>query len=282
MKSRKDQPKYRLEPTAAMVMLWSLDLYKKGLPKRYLATLDLRSAKKITEDCHKVCPWYGEIILNRKHLIKHLTQKRLRSARKPHRVIVLGSGKSPLSLELLADRAVAPDRVIEVDTRGLDVKQRTFQEIAPALCGKIDFVTADVTSKQAERAYRDGKRTPSIIIIEGLSYFISVRKLERILRLFRTENRENLLIMEYLLPYMSVSEEKRFIPRTVLKMVRRIGGIRALTHYTQAKTKKIISALGGKWEDCFTVTDMERLRTGKNRYFRSGNDGWIECLTARI
>lgn len=282
MRMRKNQAKYRLEPTAAMVMLWARELYRKGLPKRYLATLDLGAAEKVLEQCHKVCPWYGEIILDRKYLIKHLAQDRLRSAKKPQRVIILGAGKSPLSLELLANRAFAPDQIIEVDTRGLSVKKRIFKKIAPAISEKIDFVSADITSPKAGRVYKAAAESPSIIILEGLSYYISVRKFKKMLRIFRSKDLGNLLIVEYLLPFTCVAEEKRFIPRAILSTARRIGGLRALTHYTGDKIRKIIAAAGGKPERRFTVKDMERLRTGKNRYFKRHNEGWIECFTARI
>ncbi len=282
MRRGRGHAKYRLEPTAALVMVWARGLYRKGLAKRYLTTLDLSAAEKIGDQCHKVCAWYGEIILDRKYLIRHLVCERLGSARQPRRVIDLGSGKSPLSLELLESHAAAIDRVVEVDTRGIAVKKKIFRKIAPTLSKKIDFVSGDVTSERAKRAYDAGKNIPSIIAVEGLSYYMPVSKLKMIIRLFRSKNHENLLIMEYLVPFASVSKKRRLIPRAVLNTARWIGGLRALTHYTGAQAKRLVSVQGGKAGKRFTLKDMERLRTSKNRYFRRDNEGWIEILTARI
>ena len=56
----------RLEPTAALVMQWSLKLYKEEPVLRFINQLDLSSGKNLYDKCHSVCDWYDEVILNRK------------------------------------------------------------------------------------------------------------------------------------------------------------------------------------------------------------------------
>jgi hypothetical protein len=253
------------------------------LAKRYLASLDLGAARKIMRRCDRICPWYGEIIINRKYLIKYLAQRQLRVSSKPQRLIIPGAGKSPLSLELLTEAGKANLlEAVEVDTRGLAAKEKIIRKIAPEVARKIKFISGDIACREAVKIYRGGSDAATIIILEGLSYYISERKLKELLRIFRTPDSRNFLIWEYLLPYTDVTRERRHIPRGMLGIARRIGGLRALTHYTAPKARKIIGLLGGKPGRRFTTKDMERLRLGKNHYFKKTNEGWIECLTARL
>jgi hypothetical protein len=283
VENKTNQAKYKLEPTAAMVMWWARSLYGKGVAQRYLESLDLEAARKIMRRCDEICPWYGEIIINRKHLIKYLAQRELRVSSSPRRVIIPGAGKSPLSLELLTEGGKANlHGAVEVDTRGLAAKEKIIRKIAPELAQKIKFIPGDISCRAAVKVYRDASDVPSMIILEGLSYYISVKKLKKLIRIFRTPERKNFLIWEYLLPYADVTPERRHIPRGMLGIARRIGGLRALTHYTAPKARKIIRLLGGKPGRRYTTKDMERLRLGKNHYFKKANEGWIECLTARI
>lgn len=279
---RKNCTVYRLEPTAAVVMVWARKLYNKGLPKRYLEMLDFSSAKKILQQEDKICSWYGEVILNRKYLIRYLAEQRLKAAKVPYQVIILASGKSPLTLELLSRYGSKLEQVIEVDTAGLLAKKRIFQHIAPEICKKIKFVSADVISKEALNAYNACGGTPSIIIFEGFSYYIPTRKLKKIIRVFRSRHKHNLLIIEYLVPYSCVAKERRHIPRENFAVARHVGGLRELTHYTSAKLKRVLHESDGSPKERFTLKDMEFLRTGKNHYFKHDNEGWIECIAAHI
>jgi len=280
--TRKNHGGYRLEPTAAVVMVWARGLYSKGLANRYLKMLDLSSAKGMIRECDKICDWYGEVILNRKYLIRHLAEQKLKAAKEPHQVIILASGKTPLALELLSRCGSKLKRVIEVDTCGLQAKKRIFRRIAPEICKKIRFISADVTSKKVADAFNARADMPAVIIIEGLSYYIPTRKLRAIIRMFCSKGQRNLLILEYLVPYTSVAKTRRYIPRENFSVPRRAGHLRSLTHYTKTKLGKILKQLGGKHTRCYNLKDMELLRTSKNRYFKHHNEGWLECITARI
>jgi hypothetical protein len=90
-----------LEPTAALVMLWARGLYRTGSAARFCSCLDLTAGERMRWECEAVCPWYGEVILNRKWFIRHLAAGFIADACTPCQIVVPAAGKSPLALELL-------------------------------------------------------------------------------------------------------------------------------------------------------------------------------------
>ncbi len=90
--------KLKLEPTAALVMAWALPLYQSGPVGDFVSQLDLSSGADLLCRCQAVCSWYGEVILNRKHFIRHLILKHLKAGSEPVQIILLAAGKSPLGL----------------------------------------------------------------------------------------------------------------------------------------------------------------------------------------
>ena len=69
--------KMKLEYTAALVTSWAAPLHADGPTAAFIAQLDLSQAQELLARCHGVCPWYGEVICDRKHFISHLIQREL-------------------------------------------------------------------------------------------------------------------------------------------------------------------------------------------------------------
>src|SRR5512138_3113305 len=116
-------PADRLHPTAALVMLWSGDLYRTGRPARFRENLDLSAGLDLKQRCDRVCPWYHEVILNRKWLISRRAARFIRKAGTPCQVIIPAAGQSPLALELLDSCSGKITSVIETDVAGMEEKQ---------------------------------------------------------------------------------------------------------------------------------------------------------------
>ncbi|HOO54023.1 MAG TPA: class I SAM-dependent methyltransferase [Methanothrix sp.] len=288
----KKTKKLRLHPTAALVMLWSLPLYAKGtvpVPtpvREFVEMLDLSSGEELLRKFDAICDWYGEVILNRKHFIKSLVEKLLEESEVAGtmQIVVLAAGKSPLALELLIENPAIITRIFEVDLAGIEEKMQLYSKLAPKSSENLRGLTADIASEDLiDRLAEEGfdPEAPAIFLMEGISYYLSKNDLERIVSMFRSGGR-NRFIVEYLVPCSEVKSARREIPKGIFSLIRKEALTDGMTCYTELELSRIFQRSGGREISCTDMSEMERLRLGKNRHFRDRGDGWIECFLGEV
>ena len=266
-----------LSPTSALVLLWDGDSsYTSRLSRRYLRCLDLKAGKKLFAECAKIWPHYAENIKNRKHCIFQLATKFLTDIPKIQ-IVILGAGIAPLSLEIHSSFPSA--KVFDVDRSFMEAKKRIARRILPRQ-SRVRFVSADVSnvhelSEKLVAAGWDFKK-PSIIIVEGLSYYISRKALRNIFSFFKTKNQKNRIIIEYLLLPKQIAKERRSIALNVFKEIARQCVSFKPAAYSFDDLSCMIKKSRGPAKMRFRMKDMKKLRTGRNRYFPSARSGWVE------
>jgi hypothetical protein len=276
-----------LEPTAALVMDWAKDLYQTGSAAAFYAHLDLSAGQRMRKECDGVCPWYPEVMMNRKWFIRYLASGMISGMGEPCQVILLASGKSPLALELLEIHPDTVAAVIESDIAGMDEKERLYHTVAPTAAKKIRCVTADLYDHAGTAdSIRDTgcwfPDCPSVIIFEGISYYIPPAAASGVLRRFASESRKNFLILDYLSPCRLVREDRRYISRGIWNIIHRDCHIRSTVTYSLEELEAMLSAAGAGQVRSHTMHEMEYLRTGRNRYFPTPGHGWIQVAAARL
>lgn len=270
----------RLEPTAALVMLWSRDRYRSGSAGRFYARLDLSDGEPMRTECDAACPWYHQVTLNRKWCIHHRASHFIAGADGPCQVILPAAGKSPLALELLDDLDDRIAAVIECDISGMEGKQLLYEETAPEFAGKISCVTADLFDLPGvmERIHATGMfdpRLPTVVIPEGISYYIPPALLAGVTRLFASPHGTNRVICDYLLPCSLVAEERRRYPRGVWRVINRDCNHRPTVTYSPDAMGELLTGAGCTKVVHHSMHAIERQRTGRNEYFPTVADGWI-------
>jgi len=274
--------KLKLEPTAALVMAWALPLYEKGPVGEFVRQLDLSSGADLFCRCQAACDWYGEVILNRKHFIRHQIAEHLR-ALDWSQVVLLAAGKSPLGLELL-QRSSQISRVFEVDLAGMAEKETLYKRTAPEVADRLRCITADIASEslQEELCLAGFRRDiATIVVLEGISYYISEEALKRIISSVRSSGK-SIFILEYLLPCDFVEPSRRNIARTIFSLIEESTGQKEIRCYSDEDLELIFSEAGGRVAAYHSMQEMERQRTGRNEYFDKPGLGWIKCLEAEF
>lgn len=277
--------KLRLEPTAALVMKWACKLYNEGPARKYVNHLDLSSGDKLLKECNSVCNWYEEVILNRKSFIKHLIEQELRNFEGKFQLIFLAAGKSPLPLEITFENPGRIHRVFEVDTSGMEDKMRLYLHLFPELAARTQCITADITSPdiievlgRQKGGYRQDIR--SIVILEGISYYLTKQDLKNIIARFRS-GRENIFIIEYMVPGTYIDHPRKSIPEKVFNIIQDYCRLTVINSYTQDELREMFLEEGGNLTECYSMVEMELHRTGSNTYFKKPGDGWIQCAIGR-
>lgn len=290
----------RLQPTASLVILWSLPLYAKSPApvRRFVEMLDLSSGEELLRRCDEICDWYVDVILNRKHFIKHLVERFLaesdrwveeekageKATEGKVQIVILAAGKSPLALELLIENPAKIAKIFEVDLAGIEEKWRLYSRVAPDLAGRLRCLSLDVTSEDLlDRLALEGfdRAAPAIVLMEGISYYLPKKSLEEIVSRFRSGGR-NRIIVEYLVPCSEVKADRRPIPKGIFSLIREVAGTDGTACYTRWELSDLFLRSGGRVVSCFDMSEIERLRLGKNKHFCSRCDGWIEAFLGSI
>jgi O-methyltransferase involved in polyketide biosynthesis len=269
--------------TAALVMLWASDYYlKMPLTGPYLERLDLSAGRPLRERYNQICPWYSEVIINRKHFIKSMVGKLVGNTTKQTIVVNLGAGYSPLALELsplLGDRA----HFIEIDMSNMRHKHQLYSELVPEQCRFISCIEADITGttclmKVLKKEMGEPARARLIVVMEGLTYYIGRPAMERVLKSLSGITPDLSIVFEHLKPCGLVSEERRYIPYRIFSHVRDYTGLERMTTYSEDDIRAILGS--GFSCNYFDMDEMERRRTGSCTYFPTPGSGWLSCAVA--
>ena len=278
--------KLRLEPTAALVMLWALSLYNEEPVLRFVRQLDVSSGYPLYNKCDAVCNWYSQVILNRKSFVRHLIEQKLLTTKWQYQLVFLAAGMSPLSIEILSTYSQKVHRIFEVDISGVEDKRRLYYKLFPKFRDKLKCINADIATTNIldildspDFGYR--RDLPSIVLMEGISYYLSRQELKNILASFTVE-RGSIFIIEYLIPYQYVCQARRPIPKKVFKIIQEDCGLGEITSYTKDELRSLLRENGGDLIASYCMRDMELTRTGANTYFKKSSDGWIECVVGKI
>ena len=279
--------KLTLEPTAALVMQWGKAAYKNETLSEFIQHLDLSSGNELFDQINSICDWYDEVILNRKYFITKYINDEIAKSKEDVLLLNLGAGKSPLSLEVLQNNFDKVDKILEVDIAGMDDKKELYDKFFPKFSDKIKCITADITSPAIltllngilHEYYND---LSCIIVLEGISYYLDKRELENIVTSFKSNKKNNYMVMEYLVPPEKISEINKDIPKKVFNTIQKYSGLNFISEYSIDNLKEIFNKYDGELKLLNNLREIEKLRKGDNKYFVNEDDGWIECSVWKI
>jgi O-methyltransferase involved in polyketide biosynthesis len=274
--------KLKLEPAAALNMLWGKKAFQGDMVQHFINHLDLSSGDMLYKKCLKICDWYEEVVLNRKYFINNYIDNTLTNSRDEYLIIILAAGKSPLSLRILNQHFDKVNKILEIDLAGMDEKKELYDKYFPDFSEKIKCITADISSKTLLSVLNSllneyYENVPCLIVLEGVVYFLSKSELKNIVSSFKSSNNNNQFIIEYLLPQENIAEEKRKIPAEIFSEIQKHSAIDSLNFYTNDVLKEIFESNGGHLLEVDNLMHIEKLRKGENKYFTKHSDGWIEC-----
>ena len=266
-----------LSSTSALVLLWSKENRDDtSLSSRYLEFLNLESAKELYLKCNQIWPFYSEVIKNRKKCVWDLTRFGLNDE-KILQVVILGAGMDHLSLDIISKNQSI--KIFEIDF-SLDEKRAIIEKIDNTILDSLSLISMDLKNpKDLVKFLEKSGWNPNystLVVLEGISYYLSEKVMKNILKLFKTKNRENRIILEYLVSYDLVSKKRASSVKKIFDLISEDTGLAEITQYNQTKIKKIIENLNGTLVKIMNMKEMEQNRTGGNVFFKRSKSGWIE------
>ena len=296
-----------LSSTSALVLLWSDGRAHTSAPaRRFLGMLDLSLGEGIMRECDQFWPHYPEVIRNRKSCVLDLALDCIENDG-TRQVVILGAGMDALSIELCSRLDCM---VFDVDSAGMGRKEQLVGPLARDLRGTLRCVTADASKRASVMSGLAGagwsRDEPSLLVVEGLSYYLTAGDLWGLASGFSTAHRGNRMILEYLLPTSDIPEDLRpvasrpfdlivkeayesVIPLAAFPMPHHPPGLTAedslwafTTRYGPGDVEARAAGLGGAVLSRHDMRSMEARRTGRSAVFGE-RSGWIEvCKIAPV
>jgi len=271
--------------TSALVLLWGgKEAYKSKLAQKYLEQLDLSSGYELYSECSKIWEPYHEILRNRKFGVFNFVESILKEDSNAQ-VIILAAGIAPLSLDIIES---FPDtKIFDIDIENMQMKKRLFEEVSDgSFENKIEFIESDITNKDilAESLIQHGwdKNKNTIVIAEGISYYITEDELWSAFSLFQSSDKSNFIILESRVPQEKVCEERGEIQERVWEYLTSALTLKFVTRYFDEKVKEYAEKINADVIEKHTMKDIEMMRFGRNEIFLTDDSGWIEVRKLKI
>ncbi len=271
--------------TSALVLLWGgKDAYKSKLAQKYLEQLDLSSGYELYNECSKIWEPYHEILRNRKFGVFNFIESILKD-NSDAQVIILAAGIAPLSLDIIER---FPDaKIFDIDIENMPMKKKLFEEVSEgSFENKIKFIESDITNKDilTESLIQHGwdKNRNTIVIAEGISYYVTEDELWNAFSVFQTNDKSNFIILESRVPQEKVCEQRRDIQERVWEYLTNALTLKFVTRYYDEKVKEYSEKINAEVIEKHTMKDIEMLRFGRNEIFPTDDSGWIEVRKLKI
>lgn len=266
-----------LSSTSALVLLWADgDIHTSSMSKKFLDMLNLESGEEVLKQCDCFWPHYSEILKNRKSCILGIAKNNV-SIDSMNQMVVLGSGFDALSLEVYSHAQNC--KIFEIDAKNMDTKQDLIKTVNPSASDAITCITLDLSdyTRVVPVLVAQGwdPNIPTLIIIEGLSYYLSKDALWGLIGEFKTQNQTNRIVLEYLLPPEMIPSTWSKIAAYPFDLIATGSRLPFISRYDIAEISSRLSDAGGKLVCRHSMRDMEKRRTLQNRLFFE-HDGWIE------
>ncbi len=268
--------------TSALVLLWGgKEAYKSNLAQKYLENLDLSAGSELYNECSKIWEPYYEIIRNRKFGVFNFLESIL-NADQNYQVIILAAGIAPLSLDLIEK---FPDaKIFDTDIENMRLKKGLYEELG--VNKNVHFLECDITDKDGfknclvQNGWNENKK--SIVVAEGISYYLSEDELWDTFSLFKSKDKSNFIILESRLPYDKVAEDRKEIQEKVWNYLSSTLSLKYVTRYFDEKVKEYGDKIGAEVLQKYTMKDVQQMRLGENNLFPEDNSGWIEIRELKI
>ncbi len=260
--------------------MWARQECYRSVPAlEYLGTLNLESGMTLYRQCRDICPFYDEVIKNRKFGIMHFVHASCRKPCRMTQVVIAGAGFDALGIEITA---LYPDvRVFEIDRENMDAKARRADLLNDGRRRNISFIEADLVQADVVQKglVQNGwnPAEPTLLIFEGVSYYLPTEALQALVQALGPER----ILLEYLRPYADVADDRADIPRKVFGLISNSCGLETIGCYASDQIKELFSGMALK--EVAGMMHLEAMRTGTNTYFPTDSSGWIEvCLLENI
>ncbi|SHE55307.1 class I SAM-dependent methyltransferase [Pedobacter caeni] len=271
--------KLKVPSTSSLVLYYASSIYDTNLEKEFMNRFDFGNIEEFVKQMSDSYPNLDKILLFRKLYVRKIL-KRIYKEKSYPQVLSLGAGWDPLSLHLVEQYSSQVQDVFEVDLAAMVEKEALLKRILPD-CDFLHFMEGDVTDPEklitslALSGYKSA--VPTVVIFEGLIHYITDGVFRSILKHFKTPDKRNVFILDFILSDESVSSASLKQHQKCIQVVSKyVEG--EINMYTRLEMIAVIEELGGEVFSIESMRDIELEVDQKNKLFPEDGDGVQEVL----
>lgn len=279
-----ESSKFKISPTASLVLSLASEVYQDGKTSQsYFENIDLSEGTILLQNLKHIYKYTKSLVILRKNYIRQLFDQYAYLFQK-FQVCILGAGLDPLSLHLLEQYDKKISSIFEVDMAFMDEKRAMYSKLI-GNNNKLNLITHDATEidslmgKLKKLGYHSSQ--PTIFLLEGFVPYISRDKFSTLMEKLKTNNKRNLLIFDYVLPFESVHESYRDECRNMIRSVEQITGW-PMQVYHRSDITELIQFFEGEIKTADSSKSIEKQISGENKIFSHEGNGFIEMISCQL
>ncbi|MEN5057591.1 class I SAM-dependent methyltransferase [Sphingobacterium kitahiroshimense] len=273
--------KFKISPTASLVLCLASELYRDGKTcQAYVENIDTSEGESLVKSFKQVFEHSESIAILRKRYIRHLFEDYAKQFPK-FQVCILGAGLDPLSLYLLEQYHDQIETIFEVDMESMDEKRAMYTKLIGDN-DKLKLITHDATDIDAlldELKKMDYHASiPTIFLLEGFVYYISRDKFSTLLEKLASADGQKAVILDYVIPFEAVHESNREKSRLMLRSLEQGLGWPIMVYHTFDITG-LIQFFKGNIITSDSTQSMEKTLYGENKIYIQPTSGFMEIIS---
>ena len=263
------------DSSALVLSLADRSIYTAPSALRFLDNLKLDAGRELFEKIAKSessNPVFPATINNRKFAVKKACSDFL-DASPNAQVVFLGAGLDPKSLDIA--ELYPQCTVFDIDRENLDLKQEILKEVDGP--NNIRFCHADLANLEEFKVALSGsgwnRESPTMIVAEGISYYIERAAFKKVLLHLKSPGGK--LLFEHFVSDDEVKEMARAKVYTTFckDLLSELNLSFDLQPYSIEQIHDLALTLGGQVSIVFKHQDLELERTGSSKNFLQ-DDGY--------
>ena len=268
-----------ISATSALVLNWtSIEIWQTKNARDYFNSLDLSEGRLLYNAFDGLENYMlTQAITNRKYFVRNNTiefLKALEHEDKNGQVIVLAAGIAPLSAEIAS--LFPKTTVFDIDKYAMPEKEKYLKNICP----NIKFIECDITNihllKTKLAKYGWEPEIPTIVVIEGIIYYLLETDLRNILFFFASN--QTRLIADFVLKPEYVHVKNRRFGVDVFGKISEMVGLEFLNFYEPDYFMALVKECGFKNPKRFKMDEIQLERTGQKDPFDFAEPAWVSMV----
>ncbi len=266
--------------TSALVLNWTLKgLYKSNQAQDYFDHLNLSAADPLFQKFDDEENFMQtQLVSNRKFFVRKCAVEFLEKCNRenvPGQAIILAAGLDPLTIELCS---LYPECIVfDIDK----YPRREKEEYVKKVCRNVNFIDCDITMIELlkDRLLENGwnSHQPSMLIMEGISYYITESDLRNVFSTFAAVG--SALVNDFGLLPGCVDEINRRHGKKVYQLIKEAIGMESLHLYEPDYYISLVRQCGFANAGRFKMGEIQLERTGERSPFNGEEPGWVSMIT---
>ena len=268
----------KLSSTSALVLLWAgQECYKSKKAMDFLNQLDLEEGRDLYKKCEEICPYYDEVIKNRKYGVFNLIKKSFSNENNNFQLVIAGAGLDALGIEVTEH--YTNSKVFELDNENTEFKYNLYSNLGNKSKSNIVFIEIDLLNPSSVHkslsVHGWDPMKPTLLLFEGISYYLPTESIQKLVHVIKPDR----IIFEFLKQDDEIAADKVNIAKRVFDLILSRCKLPYIKRYNYSGIEKLFDNMSVA--DRYSMKHLEKMRTGSNKYFPAEDSGWIEvCLLA--